>query len=143
FSSITSVVVRSDGEILAAGGLGDLRQSPGTSGISEATGGQLDPFDFSGLVTRLTADGNVDRSFGDDGYVVPPGQMEIWQVLVRSDGSTVLLGEGYWGWTVSLLRADGSPDPDFGTNGQVSTSSFPMPSGQWLQSLPLLSLLPD
>lgn len=79
-------------------------------------------------VTRFNADGSVDSTFGNAGVVkmVLSNQFDEFQdVIVQSDDNIVLTGKttqnGTEDFLLIRLQPDGSPDPFFGINGQVTT----------------------
>ncbi|HEX8913572.1 MAG TPA: hypothetical protein VF796_14530, partial [Humisphaera sp.] len=104
-------------------------------------------------VTRLTAGGTVDRSFGTNGVAVlalPASEPRSNPSLaVRADGKVVLLGtaarDGFdpeTGWELSdlavfRLTAAGKPDATFGTGGVAVLDLQPVDTAE------CLSLLPD
>lgn len=81
------------------------------------------------LVRRYLADGSPDPAFGNGGLVtltdaisngVRSGLAQIDDALLQDDGSIVLLGRGGdRGFAFLRLRADGSVDPQFGSNGRT------------------------
>ena len=84
-------------------------------------------FDFAAV--RLTADGQPDASFGDQGRVLLPIGSGAWQEIVKSalaqpDGSFYIGGAalqpGFGPSQVALARfgSDGEPDPTFARGGQ-------------------------
>jgi uncharacterized delta-60 repeat protein len=73
------------------------------------------------LVLRYTADGALDPSFGQGGYVVlgdPVASEHAMAIAVRPDGRIVVAGHsnaaGNLDFELRQLLADGSPDPAFG-----------------------------
>jgi uncharacterized delta-60 repeat protein len=112
--SATSVVVQSDGKIVAAGSV-----SNGSD------------FDFA--LVRYDALGALDTTFGGgDGIVttaVGAGDDEIKGLIQQSDGKLVAVGSSFdaafESSTLTLVRylEDGTPDPDFGGgDGKVTTA---------------------
>jgi uncharacterized delta-60 repeat protein len=74
------------------------------------------------LVRRLTADGNPDPSFGDDGVIEPSVGSELSDLALQPDGRLVVAGSGHFypDDDVIFVRrylADGSPDSGFGSTG--------------------------
>jgi uncharacterized delta-60 repeat protein len=86
------------------------------------------------VVTRLTASGQPDPTFGTGGtghigFVNSSDVQDdlMGTVLVQPDGKVVVVGGdsagGFnGGFGVVRLTADGQPDPTFGTNGRVTVS---------------------
>lgn len=103
------VVVRGDGEIVAIG-----QGTPGTS-------------DYAALAVFFTPDGVLDARFSDDGILdLAPDMRPLVAtsgVLVEDD-AIVFVGFRTFGPTVLVkLRADGSPDPEFGNAGRTVVRS--------------------
>jgi uncharacterized delta-60 repeat protein len=103
-----SVVVQSDGNIVAGGG----------------TGGDNGKF----ALARYNVDGSLDTSFGGDGRVTtnftPYG--EAANVALQPDGKIVAAGEAGGGGpnpmiAVARYNADGTLDRTFGSGGRVTT----------------------
>ena len=107
-SEAKAVAVQADGKILVAG---------------RTRNGETD----DAAVTRLYADGSVDRTFGDQGRIVTPigvSYDSLEAIAVQPDGRIVTAGyaRSVAGLTdLALLRytADGVPDLSFGDNGRV------------------------
>jgi len=94
-----------DGDIIVAGvGIG------GTSGDNDLT------------VMRLDPNGVLDTTFKDSGFAwLDGGSDEYGRALdVAPDGAMAMAGDDGTDAVVGLFQADGSPDPDFGTNGVVT-----------------------
>lgn len=86
-------------------------------------------------------DGDPDITFSDDGYLALPWpatavQAETREVAIADDGSVLVAS--WWSYTgeptgqagaISLtrLRSDGTPDPDFGTGGTAAVDLTPVP----------------
>ncbi|MGE5408843.1 MAG: hypothetical protein ACM3NV_09525 [Syntrophothermus sp.] len=76
-------------------------------------------------LTRLTAGGEIDRSFGVAGTVTLSGRLttpHFVRFVTLANGRILLAGYGYGSsrMYVQRLLADGSPDRSFGTNGLAS-----------------------
>jgi uncharacterized delta-60 repeat protein len=74
--------------------------------------------------------GALDPNFGTNGIVVTPvgtGNDQVFALAVQPDGKIVTAGNSYANSTEQenflLMRylSNGTPDPNFGTNGQVTT----------------------
>jgi uncharacterized delta-60 repeat protein len=81
--------------------------------------------DDKGLVVRLTANGQLDGSFGAGGIVVLDYGAPVdalWDVLVQPDGKVLVAGHGGPGNTlvVTRLAADGTPDASFSDDGTAT-----------------------
>ena len=90
---------------------------------SYATGSRRTP-----VLVRFLDDGALDPAFGDGGVVTLPstallGDATVQDLAVQPDGRIVTVGRARSGFTtavgVARFLPDGSPDPTFGTNGQV------------------------
>jgi uncharacterized delta-60 repeat protein len=113
FSEALSVAIQGDGKVVAAGRVFD-----GTR--------------YSFALTRYTANGSPDGSFGSGGEVVTsigPHSM-AYSVAIQADGKIVAAGVAL-GPTVALGQfamvrylPDGSLDASFGTGGKVTTPAF-------------------
>ena len=87
-----------------------------------------------GSVGRYLADGSLDATFGEDGYLL---RLESQAMATTADGRIYLLsGSGSDPRVLWRLLADGSPDSSFGVGGSVrlgADRSFdavvPAPSG--------------
>jgi uncharacterized delta-60 repeat protein len=69
---------------------------------------------FEIYVGRLTATGEADPTFSEDGVLTLPGYEEIGEAVVGAGGDLYFSAGGY---TLVHLRADGEFDPGFGENG--------------------------
>jgi uncharacterized delta-60 repeat protein len=73
---------------------------------------------------RLNPDGSIDPSFGTGGISTLAPPAAAWGMVLQPDGKLVLAGEqsdgGGQAFMAARLRADGSPDPGFGTGGAVT-----------------------
>ncbi len=101
-----SVVVQSDGKIVAAG---------------ESWNG----LDLDVAVVRYNADGSLDTSFGTDGIVttaVGSGKDVAHSAALQSDGKIVVVGESEDDFAVVRYNSDGSLDTGFSTDGKVTTA---------------------
>jgi uncharacterized delta-60 repeat protein len=139
YDNVRSIAVQPDGKLLAAGGtLGSTR--------------------FVSTVFRLTATGDLDTTFGNQGFyqyfaanTEPFVGQDFYQVGVLSNGRVVLAGSlvsgAFYGFYVVMLDVNGVPVSDFGTAGVVlrqhpscctispgPTNFLVMPSGRLLVS---------
>lgn len=77
-------------------------------------------------VARYDANGSLDPSFGDEGWVRADfgdnGASDAQAVVVQSDGKIVAAGQSGGDFAVVRYEADGDPDTDFGEDGQVLTA---------------------
>ncbi|HLJ92667.1 MAG TPA: DUF4214 domain-containing protein [Gemmataceae bacterium] len=119
------VVVQPDGKLLALEGSGTL------------------------VLERFNTNGSLDTGFGSAGkvFIVNVGRLGgpnegLAPLALQQDGKVIVSGDNFINsqMVLALARfsADGSPDPTFGTNGQVNTT-FPRNFGQ----PPALALEPD
>ncbi|CAH0282929.1 T9SS type A sorting domain-containing protein [Chryseobacterium sp. WG14] len=69
-----------------------------------------------GFVSKLTPDGALDQSFGNNGTVKLASEPFMNQIKLQTDGKLLILG--LWG-NAQILRMlpNGQLDPSFGTNG--------------------------
>ncbi|UJA18834.1 hypothetical protein HJD18_00525 [Thermoleophilia bacterium SCSIO 60948] len=67
-------------------------------------------------LARLTADGRLDESFSDDGMIADWDRPEINAAAVAPDGR-IAIASGLGDFTVSVVRPDGTLDPEFGAAG--------------------------
>ncbi|MEZ4958539.1 MAG: delta-60 repeat domain-containing protein [Saprospiraceae bacterium] len=78
---------------------------------------------------RLNADGSFDNSFGTNGISSLDFTSTGWvqDLKVRPDGGMVIGGRsGSSGFlTLAAFTSNGTPDPNFGTNGQVVLNNLP------------------
>jgi len=98
------VAVQQDGKIVVAG-------------TTDAVGSG----DYA--VARLTADGNLDTSFSDDGKTTAGfGAASEFglAVALQQNGRIVVTGQAHDDFVTARFNADGTPDTTFGTNGSVS-----------------------
>lgn len=114
-----SVIIQSDGKILVGG----------HSEVSSANG-----FDFA--LARYEPDGRLDIGFGDNGRVTTNlvSESDIGcSMALQADGGIIVAG---WSsnnyaknsdFLLARYQPDGSPDPDFGTGGKITTDF----NGRW------------
>jgi uncharacterized delta-60 repeat protein len=105
-----SVVIQSDGKIVAAG-----HSSNGSN------------YDFA--LARYNADGSLDTTFGTGGTVttaIGTGNDYVYSVAIQSDRKIVVAGSAGYGshddFALARYNADGSLDTTFGTGGKVTTA---------------------
>lgn len=77
-----------------------------------------------GMVVRFTADGALDATFGDGGVVRIAAFDRAASLAIRDDGAILVAGrlvsvDFALDLGVTLLGADGAPDPSFGDGGLV------------------------
>jgi len=111
FSAVSSVAIQTDGKIVVVG-----------SSLNSAS---LNKF----TISRYTADGSPDTSFGGTGKVVIPGESpsQGWasSVAIQPDGKIVAAGSTTLGLGDSAIvrcNPDGSLDTTFGGTGIVNLS---------------------
>ena len=101
------------------------------------------------ILGRIKADGQLDLSFGTNGYVRTnfPGRADYLKVLkVQPDGKILAAGlstdldNSVWAYAVARYLANGSPDPGFGTGGQLRIA---FPSAYLRNEVSCLALQPD
>jgi uncharacterized delta-60 repeat protein len=114
--NITSLALQSDGEIVAAGGIGTLTEDEGIKN--------------NGLtLARFTPTGGLDTTFGTQGSVTEEIPVVTTSVVVQSDGRIVVSGNSgdspNQRFTLSRFTSTGRVDPKFGSGGQVTTSIGP------------------
>src|SRR5215471_4666971 len=66
------------------------------------------------MIIRLLPDGSIDKSFGDNGFVVFPGS-GIYDLKIESDKKIVAMG----GTILARFNEDGHFDSSFGLNGMA------------------------
>jgi len=110
FDPVAGLAQQPDGKILAATSLGG-DQAP----------------DRTFAVARLNADGSLDSTFGTSGIastVFGAGRSNALAVFVQPDGKVVAGGSvfyfGVFGFALARFESDGTLDPSFGTNGQLT-----------------------
>lgn len=84
--------------------------------------------DYPYTLARVNADGSPDITFGNQGVLaLDPGTLTDPRggITVQADGKLLLAnnGEGYDGYSIVRLNADGSYDTTFGTDGVVTIST--------------------
>ncbi len=98
----SSVAIRPDGKIVAAG----------------SAGGEF-------ALARYNPDGLLDTSFGSAGLVTMPfpSQAGVAALSLQPDGKIVVAGPSatYDGFALARFLPDGRPDPGFGIDGRVVT----------------------
>lgn len=109
---IDSVVLQSDGRIVASGFIGHVTEG--------------EAYDFA--LARYNADGSLDTTFGDNGHVTTDFSSidEAVGVTLQADGRIVAAGytrDSSFNYDFALARynPDGSPDTSFGDEGRVTT----------------------
>jgi uncharacterized delta-60 repeat protein len=99
-----ALLLQPDGKIVVAGG--------------------SQPADLRTVVTRLTADGNPDATFGMDGVASPDfaGQDQATGLALEDDGKLLVAGHTSAGFdfTVARLDASGVLDPSYGVGGKTT-----------------------
>jgi uncharacterized delta-60 repeat protein len=111
-----------DGGIVATPtGLGDAVRSMVIDSNGKITVGGSSGTNF-GLV-RYNPDGSVDTSFGSNGIVVKSigSYSQINGLALQQDGLIVAAGYSDSDFAVARFDVDGFSDPNFGTNGVVTT----------------------
>lgn len=108
--AIRSIVIQSDGKILAVGN--------GSNGTN---------FDFA--IARYNANGSLDTSFDTDGKLLTPigtGTDYAMSVAIQGDGKIVAAGYSHNGadndFALARYNSDGSTDTSFNTSGKVTTA---------------------
>jgi uncharacterized delta-60 repeat protein len=103
----TAMVLQPDGKVVIAGGPGNF------------------------FVARYNADGTLDGGFGAGGLAttdIAGGSDRALAIALQSDGKIVVAGYARIGssddFAVVRYLANGTPDPDFGTAGVVTTDFF-------------------
>ncbi len=111
-SGIAAIAIQPDGKIVGAG---YAFISP--NGVANAPAFGL---------TRYTASGSIDNSFGDEGKVTTYffGYEQINAMVLQTDGKIVAggftdLGNGNWAFALARYNTDGSLDTSFGTGGRL------------------------
>jgi len=81
------------------------------------------------IVTKLTGNGAIDRSWGRQGTATPGVRLSLLQVLRQPDGALLLVGSDTQGTgtsplalKVARLRADGTLDASFADGGVARTA---------------------
>lgn len=96
---------------------------------------------LNSALVRLNTNGSLDSTFGDNGKIitpVPPGNSEITDVNIQSDGKIVAVGRSYDAanssfTNVFLVRyqANGGKVGDFDGDGKSDISVFRPSDGYW------------
>ncbi|MFK7966563.1 MAG: LamG-like jellyroll fold domain-containing protein, partial [Burkholderiaceae bacterium] len=76
---------------------------------------------FASVIGRLGPDGQLDVSFGTDGYFEVSSIGYIRDIKEQSDGKFVVVGENFPDIALARYNADGTLDTGFGTSGVVTT----------------------
>src|SRR5207302_348970 len=127
FGSLTGLALQGDGQILAAGLKSDLV-------------GDL----FGLVVARLTPVGALDTTFGMQGSVTSnPTALRTQSVVVQDSGRIIVGGtignSSPHRFVLDAFTDSGSPDPSFGTGGEVTTT----PTGNVGSVVAAVLLQPD
>jgi len=109
---IAAIALQSDGKIVAVGNLYDF-----------------DRFNYNEIaIVRYNTNGRLDKSFGDEGKVIPTLPSDdnvVSDVKIQADGKILLAGTSYAGPKSDFLllrcNSDGTTDENFGNNGIVRT----------------------
>jgi uncharacterized delta-60 repeat protein len=72
--------------------------------------------------TGTGTSGTLDLGFGDQGHVLTLFGGKNSAMVVQGDGKIVMAGGGQTGFFVARYLADGQLDPDFGSQGLVTTT---------------------
>jgi uncharacterized delta-60 repeat protein len=129
----TDAVVQSDGKIIVVG-------------CKNCNCGDCDSAEW--LVIRLHADGNIDSSFGNNGFAITAFGPSISSasanaVALQPDGNIVVGGSVEYttfsnlDWAICRYDTNGIPDTTFGLNGIV-TKDF----GSWAEGINDIMVLP-
>jgi uncharacterized delta-60 repeat protein len=107
--SANAVAIQPNGRIVVAGSVG-----PHEYGDR--------PISYFALV-RYRPNGALDPTFGGDGKVKTAGFGGADAVAIQADGKIVAAGNaGSGGFALARYRADGTLDPTFGNEGEVTTN---------------------
>jgi uncharacterized delta-60 repeat protein len=87
-------------------------------------------------IPGLTAPGELDPTFDDDGRVITriAGFAEIQDLAIQPDGKIVAAGYAHgapYRFALARYNADGSPDLQFGSLGQLTTDFGSFSDGAW------------
>ncbi|MDA0182213.1 hypothetical protein OJ997_18045 [Solirubrobacter phytolaccae] len=74
-------------------------------------------------VYRLTANGNLDLTFGTSGFVTPAGADRLRALVLQPDGRIVVGGSAGTRATLWRFDAAGQPDAAFGTSGRATLTT--------------------
>ena len=141
------MAVQPDGRILVAGSGEMVRLNPdgtldttfGASGIvtTDYAGGQASACAVaispagqvllwgSDELARFNPDGLLDRTFGSDGIVTTKfyeSSVQSTGLALQPDGDIVVVGGFAGSFAVARYLTDGSPDPNFGSDGETTVS---------------------
>jgi uncharacterized delta-60 repeat protein len=78
--------------------------------------------DHRAVVLRYEADGDLDPTFSGNGLAITSrgqGRMRAEAVVIDADGRVVIAGRAGNDLLLARFRADGDPDPTFGSDGVV------------------------
>jgi uncharacterized delta-60 repeat protein len=111
-----SAAIQADGKLVVAGS-SDALSLVGEKGCCLQ--------DFA--LVRYTADGSVDRSFGNGGKVLTAfgGDSYAEGVVIQPDGKIVAAGGGAGRFVLARYTDGGKLDPTFGRGGKVKTTLRP------------------
>jgi uncharacterized delta-60 repeat protein len=107
----TSVAVLPDNKMLFAGNMGT---------------GSLFNRQTDIVIMRLTADGSIDSSFGDNGGVIADYSKSdrVSDIKLQPDGKILVFGTSNNHFNLLRFLHDGTQDNSFGNNGNVWETSF-------------------
>jgi uncharacterized delta-60 repeat protein len=124
-ATASSVAVQPDGKVVLAGGAAvDGSVSVRGPGIPPTWRTRTDP-----VAVRLTADGQLDPTFGDGGRVLVTRSgatfgLDFDAARVLADGRVVLAATDFGVPSLAVrLTADGQPDPTYGTGGRFAANT--------------------
>ena len=136
----SDVAIQPDGKILEVGSIA----------IVEPVGVGVANFTLDMGLARFDATGQLDTSFGVNGYVTTQFLTETFNpvIALQPDGKIVVVGVttaahnvgSNFELALARFNADGSLDPSFGTNGITITAA---PSGFSYDQPPAVALQPD
>lgn len=136
----------------------DVRSTPTTFGVDSAAlqpDGKIVILGGGGGLTRLTADLQIDPSFGTGGFASVPvpgnGRISTRDVKVQPDGKIVVAGDLSDGFGTQIdkrtvvwrLHPDGSPDTTFSGDGMVVLDIMPGRGSQGLEGAESVAVLSD
>lgn len=78
------------------------------------------------MVARYNSNGNIDRSFGNNGSAIIKfgSYSEAYAITVQPDEKIIAAGYASGDFAVVRLNADGKPDSSFGINGKITTDFY-------------------
>ena len=135
----SDLAIQPDGKILEVGSISIIVQETPSGGIADLEVG----------LARFDASGQLDTSFGVNGYVTIPFLNQTFNpvIALQPDGKIVVVGlttaqntGADFQLALARFNADGSLDPSFGTNGMTITAA---PSGFSYSRPPGVALQPD